>query len=68
MLGYIMAALWGKGKPKPEQFLPKWMKDQRRAARTDDAVMSAFEQMFAMAQEGSDADDFNADGRRRVPH
>ena len=62
MLGYIMAALWGKGKPRPEQFLPKWMKDQRRAARTDQAVVSAFAQMLTM--EGTDADDQHLIGRR----
>lgn len=68
MQTYVMASLWSKARYKLQDFLPPWLKDQLRAARTDDAVVSAFEQMLKMAEEGTDADDLNANGRRSVPN
>ena len=65
MQTYVMVSLWSKGRHKFQEFLPPWMKDQIRTARTDDAVARAFEQMLKTVQEGTDADDLDAVRRRR---
>ena len=68
MQTYVMASLWSKSRHKLQDFLPPWMREQLRDTRTDDAVAGAFGDMLRKAQEGTDADDLNANGRRPVPH
>jgi hypothetical protein len=56
MCAYVMAALWSKGRHKPQDFLPPWLKELTKPERSDAAVIAAFEAMLKDAEGGSDAD------------
>lgn len=61
MLTLVIANLWSKRRFKLKDFLPPWYEIPMGDPR------AGFESLLKLA-EVSDADDLNADGRRRVSH
>jgi len=60
MLGYITAKVGLRGRFKPEDFLPPWLRPEPKTQSPD--VLGAIFQGWA------DANHLHADGRRSVAH